>query len=247
MKIFISDSYEAMCRKVLEDILKITSTIINPVLCTASGDTPAGLYKQLVSSVNDRNIDVSNWLYVSLDEWMGMNGNDEGSCRYHLDEQLFKPLNVPEERISFFDGRAKDPETECNKVEKFIQINGGLDIAIVGVGMNGHVGMNEPGTPKYLHGHITKIDSQTQAVGQKYFKEKQQLTEGITLGLASLMEARNIILMAGGQHKAAIIKQVLEGDISEQIPAGLLRNHPAFSIYLDRKAASLLQNITDKN
>ena len=246
MKIFISDSYESMCQKVLKDILKITNFIKKPVLCTASGDTPAGLYKQLVSSVNEKNIDVSNWLYVSLDEWIDMNGMNEGSCRFHLDEQLFKPLNVPEERLSFFDGRAKDPITECDKVEKFIQINGGIDIAIVGVGMNGHVGMNEPGTSQYLHAHVTKIDSQTQAIGQKYFKQKQQLTEGITLGLANIMEAQNIYLMASGRHKAAIVKQVLEGEITDQIPSGLLRNHPALSIYLDKEAASLLQNVNVK-
>ena len=229
-----------MCRHALEKIVELTAPHKHSLLCTASGDTPAGLYKQLVSDVNQNKIDVSGWLYISLDEWMGMNGTDEGSCRFHLNHQLFIPLKVKDEQISFFDGKVKDPLTECEKVEKFISENEGIDIAIVGIGINGHVGMNEPGTLQLLRSHVTDIHQETQEIGQKYFKEKQQISEGITLGLANILEARNIILLASGQHKAAIIKQVLEGEISEKFPASILRNHPALYIYLDKEAASLL-------
>ena len=241
MKIFIGETYELMCSSALEKILEITALHKHPLLCTASGDTPAGLYKQLVSGVHQNKIDVSNWLYISLDEWMGMNGNDEGSCRFHLNNQLFIPLKVKDEQISFFDGKAKDPINECEKVENFISKNGGIDIAIVGIGMNGHVGMNEPGTQQQLRSHVTEIHSETQKIGQKYFKEKQHLTQGITLGLANILEARNIILLASGHHKAEIIKQVLEGEITDKFPASILRNHTALHIFLDKEAASLLQ------
>ena len=242
MEIFIGKTYELMCRKALEKIVELTAFNTLPLLCTASGDTPAGLYKQLVSGVNQKKIDVSNWLFISLDEWMGMNGNDEGSCRFHLNYQLFVPLEVKDEQISFFDGKAKDPLKECERVENFISKNGGIDIAIVGIGMNGHVGMNEPGTLPQLRSHVTELHKETQEVGQKYFKEKQQLTQGITLGLANLLDARNVILLASGQHKAAIIKQVLEGEITDKLPASILRNHPALHIFLDKDAASLLQS-----
>ena len=241
MRIFIEETYELMCRDALEKIVEMTTQNKHPLLCTASGDTPAGLYKQLVNDVNQNKIDVSDWLYISLDEWMGMNGNDEGSCRFHLNNQLFVPLKVRDEQISFFDGKAKDPIDECEKVENYINENGGIDIAIVGLGMNGHVGMNEPGTQRQLRSHVTEIHKETQKVGQKYFKEKQQLTQGITLGLANILDARNIILLASGQHKAAIVKQVLQGEISNKFPASFLRNHPALHIYLDKEAASLLQ------
>ena len=107
MRIFIEETYELMCRDALEKIVEITTQNKHPLLCTASGDTPAGLYKQLVNDVNQNKIDVSDWLYISLDEWMGMNGNDEGSCRFHLNNQLFVPLKVRDEQISFLMERQK--------------------------------------------------------------------------------------------------------------------------------------------
>lgn len=241
MKLIISKSYEHMSAKSVNDLLELILPLKNPLICTASGDTPAGLYKELIKKVNQKKMDISGWYFVSLDEWMGMNGNDEGSCRFHLNNQLFHPLDVAEKNIGFFDGRAKNPVAECNRIENFIKEHGGIDVAIVGLGMNGHVGMNEPGISPSLHAHVAEIDIMTQQVGQKYFKKEQQLTHGLTLGLASLLEARNIMLMVSGSKKAAIVQQVLEREISEQFPAGLLRRHAALSVYLDKDAAALIQ------
>jgi 6-phosphogluconolactonase/Glucosamine-6-phosphate isomerase/deaminase len=241
MEIFISDSYGSLSKKAAAGIKDLTAALKNPVICTASGDTPSGLYKELVSMVNNSELNISSWSFVGLDEWIGMNGSDEGSCKYFLDKQLFAPLQVTEDRIGFFDGRAKDLQAECDRTENFINANGGIDVAIVGLGMNGHVGMNEPGTPASLHSHITDIDPITQQVGQKYFKQSQQLTKGITLGIANMMEARHVILLVSGSKKAGILKQVLEEEISEQLPASLLRRHKNLSVYLDAEAASLLQ------
>src|SRR5450432_3753131 len=117
MKIFTGDTYEVMSRQAADDIITLTQTIKNPVLCTASGDTPAGLYKELVTEVHQKKIDVSGWYFVSLDEWVGLNGDDEGSCRFHLNNQLFNPLRVAEDNIGFFDGRGKNPDEECENVE----------------------------------------------------------------------------------------------------------------------------------
>ena len=242
MNIFIGDSYETMSGQAAVDIIALTQSIKNPVLCTASGDTPSGLYKEIINEVNQKKIDVSGWYFVSLDEWVGLNGDDEGSCRFHLNNQLFNPLRVAKDNIGFFDGREKDLNKECENMENFIRQHGGISIAILGLGMNGHVGMNEPGTSPALRSHVTDIDSQTQKIGQKYFKKEQQLTKGITLGLATLMESRNIILLVSGRHKAEIVQKVLEGEISEQLPASLLRRHPGLQIYLDKEAAVLLQS-----
>ena len=241
MKITVDDSYEQMSLIAANDLLALIQSKKNPVLCVASGDSPMGMYKELIKQVKEKDIDVSDWSFVGLDEWVGMNANDEGSCRFHLDNQLFHPLKVPENNISFFDGRANDLENECGRIENFISRHGGIDAAIVGLGMNGHIGMNEPGTDPSLRSHITDIDSITQQVGQKYFKEKRELSKGITLGLANLMEARNVFLLVSGSKKAAILKKVLEEEISQQLPAGLLRNHQNLSVYLDLEAASLLQ------
>ncbi len=241
MKLFIYENYESLSAKAAEVITLAIESKKNAVLCTASGDSPSGLYKKLIVQIQEKKIDISNLYFIGLDEWMGMNGNDEGSCRFHLNNQLFHPLKVEKKNIAFFDGRAPDPEAECKRIDDSINQHNGIDIAIVGVGMNGHVGMNEPGTPASLHSHVAKIDAITQQVGQKYFKEKKEISGGLTLGIANLMEAKNVMLVVSGHKKAEILKQVLEEEISEKLPASLLRNHPNFSVFADAEAASLLK------
>jgi 6-phosphogluconolactonase/glucosamine-6-phosphate isomerase/deaminase len=154
---------------------------------------------------------------------------------------LFYPLQIAEDHICVFDGKAKDPDGECERIENFIQHQGGIDVAIVGLGMNGHVGMNEPGTKPSLRSHVVDLDPVTQQVGQKYFKEQKQLIKGITLGLGTLMDAKHVILLVNGKHKAPIVQQVLKGEISEQLPASLLRRHHDLRVYLDKDAATKLQ------
>ena len=184
--------------------------------------------------------------FIGLDEWLGMNGNDEGSCRYHLNNQLFHPLDVDEKNIAFFDGRAIDPEEECKRIDDSIKKHNGIDLAIVGLGMNGHVGMNEPGTSASLHSHVAEIDPITQQVGQKYFKEKKEISGGLTLGIANLMEAKNVMLIVSGEKKAEILKKVLEEEISNKLPASLLRNHPNFTVFADAGGSKPFKKINNE-
>lgn len=242
MEIFIADTYQALSGQAADDVIQLMRSRNNPLLCAASGDTPAGLYKEIADQVNKNDLDISNWSFVGLDEWVGLNENDEGSCRFNLNEQLFDPLKTPASKISFFDGRAIDMNKECSDVESFIQQHEGIDVSILGLGMNGHIGMNEPGTSPALRSHVTNLDPVTQKVGQKYFKQQQQLKEGITLGIATLMESKHIILLVSGSHKAEIVKKMMEGDISEKLPGSLLRNHPSLKVYLDKDAASLIKS-----
>jgi glucosamine-6-phosphate isomerase len=241
MQLFISDTYEDMSRQAADDVISFMQSIQQPVICTASGDSPAGLYNEIVRRAKKKEADVSDWSFVGLDEWRGLNGEDEGSCRYYLDRQLFQPLRINEDRICFFNGRAKDAEAECQQTENFIQAHGGLNIAVVGLGLNGHVGMNEPGTSSSLRSHVAAIDSSTQQAGQKYFKKAQVLTEGLTLGIANLLETHQVLLLVSGIHKADILKRALEEEPSGHLPATLLRKHPGLRIYVDRPAASMIE------
>lgn len=237
MKVQIFDTYDDLSEKAARDFIRLLESIEEPLVCVASGDSPSGLYKILVQKINDKQVDISNWNFVGLDEWMGMNGADDGSCRFHLNRQLFNRLPVKKERICFFDGRTTDPEEECHRIENFIQQHGGIDVAIVGLGMNGHIGMNEPGTSSTIRSHLTEIDPLTQQVGQKYFSKAKELSQGLTLGIQTLVEAKQIILIVNGAHKASIVQKILEEENSEQLPATLLRDHPALTIYLDKPAA----------
>jgi len=242
MKIIIRDTYEDMSRQAARDLIETVQLSDKPLFCPASGDTPVGLYKELVHLHQQQKFDSSNWLFVGLDEWVGMNENDEGSCRYSLNDQLFYPLKIADDKICFFDGRAKDLTNECDRIENFIQQHGGIDVAVLGLGMNGHVGMNEPITSPSLRSHVATLDPITQQVGQKYFKKQQHLSQGITLGIATLLESKHIFLLVSGKRKAAIVKKVIEGDITEEVPASLLRNHQNLKIYLDTDAAEIIQH-----
>lgn len=239
---FITDDYSKLSKQAADDLVSLVQEKSNPLICTASGDTPAELYKILVEKVKDKEIEISDWYFLGLDEWAGMNGEDDGSCRFHLDNQLFHPLQIPGDKIIFFNGKAKDLDKECNDIESFIQQKKGIDAAILGLGLNGHAGMNEPGTSALLRSHVTTLDPLTIKTGQKYFSKPQQLSRGITLGLATLLESEFIFLLVSGAHKAAIAKQVLEGPVSENVPASLLRNHPRLRVYLDKEAAQQLQS-----
>ena len=242
MNLFISESYEAMCRQAATNLIDLVKDIPRPLICVASGDTPAGMYRELVKQIYDREIEIHNWSWVGLDEWMGMNGAIEGSCRFYVDQQLFEPLQIPGNRICFFDGKAANPDEECKRIEEFIAEHKTIDVAILGLGLNGHIGMNEPGTSKTIRSHVSELDPMTQQIGQKYFKSSQQLTQGLTLGIGTLLDSTRIMLLANGAHKAAIVKTVLEGEISERVPGSLLRLHPDLHVYLDQTAVMLVDD-----
>ncbi len=240
MKILIDDTYEAMSKRVANDVINIMRTAPKPLFCAASGDSPKGLYKELAHQNNASSIDISNWYFLGLDEWIGLDANDEGSCRYMLNKDLFHPLHVKDEMICCFNGKTTDTTKECDRIETFIQQHNGIDVAILGLGMNGHIGLNEPGTSLSLRSHISDIAETTKTVGQKYFSKPQTLTKGITLGLATLMDAKHLFLIVSGEKKASILKQALQHEATEAIPATLIRDHPGFVVYADKDAAKLL-------
>jgi len=240
MTVDVFPTNKDLAKKAAEDLIHFLTPVKNPLVCVASGDSPAGLYRELVEKVKEGNTNMSGWYFVGLDEWMGMNGDDEGSCRFHLNQQFFDAAKIEKERICFFDGTSSNPEEECGHVENFIDQHGGIDVAILGLGLNGHIGMNEPGTSPALRSHLTKIDPLTQQVGQKYFTQPKNLSHGLTLGIKTIKEAKNIMLIVTGAHKASIVQKILEEEISEQLPASLLRNHPGLTIYLDKPASQFI-------
>ncbi|QJB36379.1 glucosamine-6-phosphate deaminase [Chitinophaga oryzae] len=242
MKVEIYSTYEALSEKVAEQVIQLMAACDEPLLCPASGDTPAGLYQVLAERYRQQPGNIARWRYVGLDEWVGLNGTDQGSCRYSIDKALFQPLQVSEENICFFDGRSADLPQECEAAERFIKARGGIDVAILGLGMNGHIAMNEPGCAADGRAQVAALHPVTKQVGQKYFQQHLELEKGITLGMGTLLESRHIILMVSGKHKAGIVRKLLEGPATNDLPASLLQRHPAVTIFLDEDAASGLTN-----
>ena len=240
MHIHISENYEELSLQSLDATVQYLQASAQPLLCVASGDSPKGLYAELVRRTQDQTLDISNWNFVGLDEWLGMDKFDEGSCAHMLEASLVKPLQLTNANSAFFNGKAKNTVEECARIESFISQKGGIDVAILGLGLNGHLGLNEPGTAITARSHVSVIHPLTQQVGQKYFRGETKLVNGITLGLATLNESSQIILVVNGERKAGIVKALVEGPVTDQLPASLLRNHPGFHLFLDKAAASLL-------
>ena len=210
------------------------------LICIAAGHTPQLTCDLIAQIAKKENIDFSRCYFVSLDEWVGIPRENEGSCQYFLRNYLLNPLRIPEKNIHLFDGMSDDTQQECVKMDKFIDDHGGIDLMIAGVGRNGHVGFNEPGMDFYVNSHVIDLDETTQSVGQKYFREETKLTHGITLGLQHLLDARKAVLIANGDRKAAIMKEAIEGNIDPRVPASVIRQHADGEIILDREAASQL-------
>jgi glucosamine-6-phosphate isomerase len=210
------------------------------LLCMAGGETPRLTYQQIVILAAQQQVDFSRVHFVSLDEWVGISRLNPGSCYYFLEEHLFSPLAIPQPHIHFFDAGAKDFTAACAAIDRFIEERGGIDCMLVGVGMNGHIGFNEPGTAATLLSHVIELDPVTTQVGQKYFTEDTPLHKGITLGMAHVLQSRRVIMQATGHKKAAIIARALKEEVSAAVPASLVRTHPHAWIMLDSAAASLL-------
>jgi glucosamine-6-phosphate isomerase len=223
---------------------RIKSTIQSrpgALLSLASGNSPLKIFEELISMNLSEEIDFSYSCFVSLDEWIGLGINQSDSCVNFMDRYLFSQINLPTANICFFDGESNDPYKECARIDQFIASRGGIDFLLLGVGMNGHMGLNEPGVNPDLYSHVISIDEITKKVAQeKYFEQPVDLDKGITLGIRHIMEAKEVVIIINGKHKAEICKKILQGEISNDLPATLVRNHPNATFCLDKDAASLL-------
>ena len=213
----------------------------NSLICFPSGDSPAGMFKYLVADAQEGEIDFSQCYFVGLDEWVGMGKDEDGSCTNFLYGHFFTPLQIKPDKVNFFNAKADDLDASCKAMDDFISQHGPLDIMIVGIGMNGHIGLNEPGTNFNLYAHHSPLDRVTISVGQKYFKQQTTLNKGITLGLKYLQEAKIPVLIASDNKKAGIIVQALQGEVNNQLPASIFQMLPSAVVILDDAAASGLE------
>lgn len=209
-------------------------------LCMASGHTPALTAELLAKQLLAEAIDYSQITFLGLDEWVGMPPANEGSCHYFFKTKLFEPLQLEPSQYFLFDALAGNLEAECKKMDAVIAERGGIDMMLVGIGMNGHIGFNEPGTLFDKLCHVAELDDTTKTVGQKYFKENTVLQRGITIGLGHLLNAKKVFLQANGKRKAAVIQKTVEGEITESFPASIMQQHSNGFVLFDEEAASLL-------
>jgi glucosamine-6-phosphate isomerase len=231
----------ALSNQVANTILAAVKENPHLVLCLAAGDTPTMAYALLVEKAMAQKVDFSRCFFIGLDEWVGIPPGNEGSCQYYLKRNLFDSLRIADRQIHLFDAMAGDLQQECTIMNRTIREKGGIGFMLVGVGMNGHIGFNEPGVRMDQYAHVVDLDATTRSVGQKYFRQSTSLSQGITLGLKHFLESRIGILMASGIRKAEVVRQALTGPVTMQMPASVIQKHPYGVAMLDAEAAGLLE------
>lgn len=229
-----------MSLRAAREVIDLVSGKPDALLCLAAGDTPRLAYQLITQIAKEENVDLSNCYFVSLDEWVGIPPENEGSCQFFLRTNLFGPLKTYEKNIHLFNALSDELSKECAIMDDFINIHGGIDLMVVGIGPNGHIGFNEPGVPFDLYSHVVDLDETTTTVGQKYFSKSAALTKGITLGLKYLLESKLAILIANGSKKASVIKEAIEGEIGPKMPASIMRMHSNGMVIIDEEAAAFL-------
>ncbi len=240
MQLQIFPNYEALSQAAAIAITAVVRSKPDAVLCLASGNTPEGTFRHLARIAADGDPDFSRCTFIGLDEWVGIPPENPGSCFYAVNEHLFKPLGISPKKIHFFNALADDLTTECRRMDDTLALLGGLDLILLGVGLNGHLALNEPGTPWNLGCHVRDLDETTKTVGQKYFGEATTLTRGITVGLRHVQEAGQALLIASGRKKAGILRRALEEPPTEDVPASLFQTLDRGWVFLDEDVAAEL-------
>lgn len=240
MKVIVCKDYEEMSRRAAEIAADAVRARPNGLISFPGGDTPLGMVHEFARMVNAGEVDISKTHYVSLDEWVGLSNTDEGSCGLFNRVNLLDRLEKPFGGIHIIDGAAADIQAERQALDDYIEQYGPLDVSVLGIGMNGHLGFNEDGVDFDLNAHIIPLSDTTKRVMTKYFGEKFHPTQGISQGIRQIMAARTVVLIANGAHKADILYEAVHGKISNKVPASVLQSHPNCYVVADAAAAARL-------
>ena len=235
MKIDIFENHEELSEAVAQHLLALIKQKPTATLVLTSGNTPILAYQKLTKLAKPE--DFSEVFIIGLDEWVGISGESEGSCRYIVEQNLLKPLGVSASNYTFFDSMTNDLESECKRVDDLIFSRGGLDYILVGLGTNGHLGLNEPGSSFDAYCQVTDLEDITASTGQKYFNASTPLSKGITVGLKHLLEAKEAMIMANGDGKAEIVGRIISEEINEKNPATVMKRHSNGYLWIDKAAA----------
>lgn len=240
MHIVVCKDYEEMSRRAAEIVAEQVKKRPDGLISFPGGDTPLGMVHVFADMVNECKVDISRTHYVSLDEWVGLSNEDEGSCGLFNQQNLLSRLQHPFAGTHIINGATEDIESERVALNDYISQYGPLDVSVLGIGMNGHLGFNENGVDFDLDAHIIPLSETTRKVMTKYFGEKFHPTHGISQGIRQIMAAKTVILIANGAHKAEILKKAVHGPVTNEVPASVLQNHPNCYVVADEAAAALL-------
>jgi glucosamine-6-phosphate deaminase len=243
MEVIIKKSYDDVCGEAAALILEAWRRKKNLVLGFATGKTPLGLYKNLISLYKSEEMDFSEVVAFNLDEYVGLEASHPQSFAHYMDHHLFRHVNIRKENIFRLSGRPPDIDEHCRAYEQKIRECGGIDIQILGIGKNGHIAFNEPGSSLSSRTRLKILTPETLKANRPFFQEEKEVPRFcLTMGIGTIIETKTVLLLASGKEKAGVIAQAIEGPVTASIPASALQLHARAKFIIDEAAASELTN-----
>lgn len=240
MKVVIAENYDGMSAKAFEVMESVVKNNPEAVLGLATGSTPIGLYKNMIKDHNENGTSYKKIKTVNLDEYAGLDYSSDQSYVYFMRSNLFDHIDIDLKNTNIENGKATDRQAECDRYNKLLE---GMqqDIQVLGIGSNGHIAFNEPGTPFGSVTHIVDLTESTIKDNSRMFASIDEVPrQAFTMGLKNIMNAKKILILANGANKAKAVYGLVKGEVTERLPASVLQLHPDCTLVCDEAAASLL-------
>ena len=242
MKIYKAKDYKDMSRKAANIISAQVIMKPNCVLGLATGSTPIGTYDQLVEWYNKGDLDFSEVTTVNLDEYKGLPRTNDQSYYYFMHQHLFDRVNIDPERTNVPNGMEPDAEKECGRYEELIRSLGGVDLQLLGLGHNGHIGFNEPGEAFEKETHCVDLTERTIEANKRFFASADDVPkQAYTMGIKTIMQAKKILIVVNGENKADIVERAFFGPVTPEVPASILQLHNDVTLVGDEEALAKIE------
>jgi len=231
MKVIKTNSYAETSVRAAEILAEQIRNKPDSVLGLATGSSPVGMYKELIKMNQAGSLDFSKITSVNLDEYYGLSPENDQSYRYFMNTNLFDHVNIRKEFTYVPDGLTKDPDAECAAYDQCIEDLGGIDLQVLGMGLNGHVGFNEPDDHFPVGTHLVTLEESTIVANSRFFASKEEVpTQAISMGLKGIMTAKKIVMIVHGKAKEETLMKALYGPVTPQVPASILQLHPDVTV-----------------
>lgn len=237
MRIIICENYEELSKRGAEFFVSQVMLKPDSILGLATGSTPVGLYQNLIKWNKAGRIDFSEVTSFNLDEYYPIAPDNNQSYRYFMNENLFDHINIDKSRTYVPNGLAADPDSECEKYEELIDEKGGIDLQLLGIGRNGHIGFNEPDGELNAKTHITELTESTIEANSRFFDDISKVPKkALTMGMGTILKSKKILMLISGKEKHEVLSQLLSDDVTTSNPATLLKVHPDVVVICDKAA-----------
>jgi glucosamine-6-phosphate deaminase len=238
MRARVFPDYEAMSAAAAGVVAQRLREEPSTVLMVPTGTTPLGMYSRLVEMHRSGEVSFERATFFNLDEYLGLMPHHPASYHVYMKEHFYGLIDADPARIFVPDGAASDPEAECERYEAAIREAGGIDVCVLGIGRNGHIGFNEPGASFDSRTRVVRLSESTRRVNAADFEANRAPERAITVGMATIFESKEVLLLASGTNKAGAVAAAVEGEVAESMPASMLKHHPGAGLFLDEDAAS---------